>query len=137
MPVLYCAFSSGRHICGILFVNVPFLRVQYVRLEVILLLQCQSSPIQQSNAKYLFGIDNMLLDFINICCVQVMVIVCWEWVGGSTVMLVSWHVLLYPFLTIVDSFLYILAWADCPCCYTIVHFHWLDLGSKVNIWVPF
>ena len=61
VPVLNCVFSSGRHIGGILLVNVPFLVVQHVRPEVILLLQYQSSPIQQSTTKFLFGIDNMLL----------------------------------------------------------------------------
>ena len=53
MPILNCVFSSGRHIYGILSVGVPFLGVQHVRPEEILLLQCQSSPIQQSNAKIL------------------------------------------------------------------------------------
>ena len=61
MPIKDCVFSSGRHIYGILSVGVPFLGVQHVKLAVILLLQCQSFPIQQSNAKYLFGIGNMLL----------------------------------------------------------------------------
>ena len=33
------------------------------------------------------------------------------------------HILLYPFLAVVDGFVYIFALAVCPCCYTIVHFH--------------
>ena len=49
---------------------------------------------------------------------------------------VFWHILLYPFLTVVDGFVYRFAWADCPCCYTIVLFHCLDLGSKRKIWYP-
>ena len=61
MPILNCAFSSDRHIYGILSVGAPFLGVQHVRPEVILLLQYQSFPIQHSNTKFLFGIDNMLL----------------------------------------------------------------------------
>ena len=60
MPILNCAFSSGKHIYGILSVGVPFLGLQHVRPEVTLLLQDQSFPIQQSNAKFQFGIDNML-----------------------------------------------------------------------------
>ena len=54
MPII---FSLGRHIYEVLSIGVPFLGVQPVKL----LLQYQSSPIQQSNAKYLFGIGNMLL----------------------------------------------------------------------------
>ena len=61
MPILNCTFSSGRHLYEILSVGVPSMGVQHARPEVILLLQCQSSPIQQSNAKFLFGIDIMLL----------------------------------------------------------------------------
>ena len=61
MPIENCVFSSGRHIYEILYVGVHFLGVQHVKLEVILLLQYQSSPIPQSNAKDLFGIANMLL----------------------------------------------------------------------------
>ena len=61
MPTLNCVFSSSRHIHGILYVDVPFLGVQHVRPEVILLLQYQSFPIQQSNTKFQFRIDNMLL----------------------------------------------------------------------------
>ena len=138
MPVLNCVVSSGWHIYGTVSVGVPFLGVQHVRLEVILLLQYQSFPIQQSNAKFKFGIDICCLVFIKfICCVEVRVIVCWKWIGGSAAMLVLWHVLLYPFFTVVDSFIYIFAWADCPCCHTIVQFHWLDLGSQVNVWVPY
>ena len=57
MAILNCALSSGRHIYGILSVGVPFLGVQHVRPEVILLLQYQSFPIQQSKAKFQFGID--------------------------------------------------------------------------------
>ena len=120
VPVLNCVFSSGWHICGILFVNVPFLGVQHVRPAVILLLQYQSSPIQQSKQNSYLGLMICCLVFIKfIWCVQVRVIVCWKWVGGPASLVVSWHILCYPLLTIVDSFIDILAWADCPCCYTI------------------
>ena len=61
MPIKNCVFSSGRHICGILSVDVPFLGVQHVKPAVIRLLQYQSSPIQQSITKFLFEIGNMLL----------------------------------------------------------------------------
>ena len=61
MPIYNCVFSSHRHIYEILSVGVPFLGVQLMKPEVILLLQCQSSPIKQSNEKYIFGIGNMLL----------------------------------------------------------------------------
>ena len=70
------------------------------------------------------------------CCVHVRIIISWEWVGSSAAMLVFWHNLLYPFTTFVDGFIYIFAWGDCPCCYIIVHFHWFDLGSKIDTWVP-
>ena len=137
VPVLNCGISSGRYICGILFINDPFLGVQHGRPEVILLLQYQSSPIQQSNAKFQFGIENMLLCLCQphlLCPSQ-----------GQSLLEMGWWLSCYacvlpcslaPILRIVDSFIYILAWADCPCYYTIVHFHWLDLGSKVNIWLP-
>ena len=61
MQIKKCVFSSGRNIYEILSVGVPFLGVQHVKPEVILLLQYLSSPIQQSTAKYLFGIGNMWL----------------------------------------------------------------------------
>ena len=62
MPIRSCVFSSGRHIYQTLSVGVPFLGVQHVKPAVTLLLQYQSSPKQQQcNAKYLFGIGNMLL----------------------------------------------------------------------------
>ena len=38
MPIKNCVFSSGRHICEILSVGVPFLGVQDVKPAVILLL---------------------------------------------------------------------------------------------------
>ena len=107
MPILNCAFSSGRHINGILPVGVPSLGEQHVRPEVILLLQCQSSLIQQSNIKFLFGIDKCCLVFIKfICCIQVRIRICWKWIGGSAGVLVLWHVLIF---TVVDSFIYIFA----------------------------
>ena len=138
MPIKNCVFSSGRHICEILSVGVPFFGVQHAKPAVTLLLQYQSSPIQQPNAKYLFGLVICCL-FLNqfSCGVQIRVIIFWKRVGSSAAMLAFWHILLYPFLTVIDGFIYIYAWADCTCCYTIVHFHWFDLGSKINIWVPY
>ena len=106
MPIENCVFSSGRHIFEILSVGILFLGVQHVKRAVILLLQYQSSPIQQSNAIYLVGIGNMLTvphPILLFCPNQG----CWEWVGGSATMLALWHILLYPFLTVVDGFIYI------------------------------
>ena len=138
MPILNCAFSSARHIYGILSVGVPFLGLQHVRPEVILLLPYQSFPIQQSNSSSNVGLIICCLVFIKvICCAHIRVIIGWKWIGGSAAMLVLWHVLLYPFFTVVDSFIYIFAWADCPCCHTIVHFHLVDLASQVDVWVPY
>ena len=130
-------FFSGWHICGILFVNVPFLGVQHVRPEVILLLQYQPSPIQQSNAIFLFGIDNMLLGLhqVHLLCPN----------QGHSLLEMGWWLCCYacvlacslvPISHTCGSFIDILAWDECPCCHTIAHFHWFDLGSKVNVWVP-
>ena len=62
VPVLICVFCSGRHICGIMSVNVPFLGSATcdARSDTSVAIY-QSSPIQQSSEKFLFGIDNMLL----------------------------------------------------------------------------
>ena len=138
MPIKNCVFSSGRHIYEILSVGVPFLGVQHVKPAVMLLLQYQPSQFNNPTQNTYLGLVICCLLLIQFsCCVQIRVIICWEWVGSSAAMLVFWHILLYPFLTLVDGFVYIFAWAGCSCCYTIVHFHWLDLGSKINIWVPY
>ena len=108
MPILNCVFSSGRHIYGILFVGVCFLGVQHVKPAVILLLQCHASPTQQSNAKYQFGIGNMLLVLHSIqllCPKQGHNLL--GMVRKLAARLVFWHILLNPFLTIVDTFVYI------------------------------
>ena len=138
MPVENCAFSSGMHTCGILSVGVPFLGAQHVKPAVILLMQYQSIPIPHSITKYQSGIGSMLCvpHSIQLVC-QIGVIVCWEWIGSFVTMLVFWHVFLYPFLTVVNCFIHIFAWANCPCCYTIVHLHWLNFGSKIDIQVPY
>ena len=138
MPILKCVFSSSRHMYGILSVGVPFVGVQHVRPDVILLLQCQSSqfnnPLQNPN----LGLIICCLVLIKlICCVQIRVVICWKWIGLSATMPVLCHVLLYPFLTVIDSFIYIFLSANCPCCHIIVHFHWLDLGPQVNVWPPY
>ena len=57
MAIANCVFSSGRHVCEILSVGVPLLRVLHVKPAVILLLQSESSPIQQSNGKTYLGLQ--------------------------------------------------------------------------------
>ena len=88
-------------------------------------------PIQQYNAKYLFGIRNMLLvphPIQLLCPNQGHDLL--EWVGSSATMLVFWHILLYSFLAIVDSFIYIFAWADCHAVTPLFIFIGLTLAPR-------
>ena len=137
-PIENCVFSSDMHICVILSVGVPFLAVQHVKSAVILLFNIHPPQFNNPVQNTYLGLVTCCLFLIQFsCCVQIREIVCLEWVGSSAAMLVFWHILLDPFHTVVDGLFYIFAWDDYQWCYTIVHFHWFDFGSKINIQVPY